>query len=148
MQSFLYIVDDNPDHHFLLYRILKELPSSPRVQFFEDGRSLIWQLTALLDNNQPLPSLIILDLNMPGINGLQLLQQLKGTVQEKPAPFAHLPVIIMSSETSQHKMQKCYQAGANAFIEKPLYLDQMKKTIAAVCDFWIGVNRISENKTA
>ena len=142
MEKQLYIVDDNPDHHFLLHILLKEHSSSCRVKFFEAGNTFMNHLLALHHTRQILPTLIILDLNMPGTNGIQLLKRLKGDLQDDSPPFRHIPVIIMSSETNSEKISMCYEAGANAYVEKPLNFDQMKVTLKSICDFWLHVNYI------
>ncbi len=81
MDKQLYIVDDNPDHHFLFYRLLREYSPDPKVLFFGESKPLLPHLLTLHRTRQDLPSLIVLDLSMPGRNGLQLLRQLKGEHQ-------------------------------------------------------------------
>ena len=144
MDKQLYVVDDNPDHHFMLYIILKQYSVSYKVKFFGEGKTLMHHLVMLHHAKQCLPSLIILDLNMPGANGLHLLKKLKGSLQNEPAPFRHIPVIIMSSETDPYKIQMCYKAGANAFVEKPVSFEKMKLVVKATCDFWLDVNYIPQ----
>ncbi len=140
MDKLIYIVDDNSDHHFLLYKALKRLPDPCTVLFFEDGKNLLQQLQLTRQSNLVLPALIIMDLNMPGMNGLQLVKQLKCHTEHSQAPFGHIPVVIMSSETTASKIQKCYQAGANAFIEKPFGFEKMQAALKCLCEFWLELN--------
>jgi len=140
MNGEIYIVDDNSDHHFLLYRILKQLPEFYSVKFFEDGRILHRHLDTLLIQEQydKFPKLIILDLNMPGMSGLQLLKLLKNPVKQSHEYLKNIPVVVMSSDVSEDKMLKCYKEGADAYIIKPIEFDKIKSTMQSICRFWIG----------
>jgi len=146
MSRELYIVDDNSDHHFLLYKTLKQLSAPYPVRFFQDGKALHGHLMTLVQQEKydDLPGLIILDLNMPGINGLQLLQLLKKPAQDSPSQLRSIPVIIMSSETRIEKINQCYHAGANAFIAKPMHLDELKNVLETTCAFWLEINYVPQ----
>lgn len=145
MARELYIVDDNCDHHFLLYTILKQISAKYSVRFFEDGKKLLRHLLSLRGNSD-FPSLIILDLNMPGMNGLQLLRILKKPTESMLIPAALIPVIMLSSETRTEKIQQCYEAGASAFVVKPIEFDELKNTLQVICEFWLDINDISPVK--
>jgi len=140
MNAEIYIVDDSPDLHFLLYKILKQLPQSYSVKFFEDGKILHRHLDTLLIKEQrdKFPKLIILDLNMPGMGGLQLLKLLKKPVKESHEYLKDIPVVVMSSDTREDKILKCYQEGADAYIIKPMEFDKIKSTMQSICRFWLG----------
>lgn len=146
MNKELYIVDDSPDLHFLLYKILKQLTEPYAVRFFADAKALYRHLSilSLKGQDQSLPSLIILDLNMPGMNGLQLLKLLRQPSASNEVPLSHIPVIIMSSDTRQDKIHQCYQAGANAYVVKPVEFEKMKTTLQTLCEFWLNVNHVPQ----
>jgi len=144
MKKELFIVDDNPDHHFLLYKILKQFTESFPVRFFEDGKALHKHLLTLVYQRRSdnFPGLILVDLNMPGMNGLQLLRLLKDPAQNVLSHCRHIPVVVMSNETREEKIQQCYQAGASAFIIKPSDLEKMTNTLQAICQFWLNSNYV------
>jgi CheY-like chemotaxis protein len=139
----LYIVDDNPDHHFLLYKAFKQFGKSYPMKFFEDGKVLHRHLNTLVTQNRSdqLPALIIVDLNMPGMNGLDLLKALRQDKIPADVYFKEIPVIVMSSETGVEKIRQCYQSGADAYIFKPMDFDKLKQILNGICNFWM--NRIA-----
>ncbi|MCF2488135.1 response regulator [Dyadobacter sp. CY347] len=139
MDTELFIVDDNPDLHFLIYNIFKQFDKSYRVKFFEDGRSLYRHLDALsqrLDNHL-FPGLIILDLNMPGMSGMQLLTLLKQPTKPEHVHLKDIPVVVMSSDDAEEKIIQCYKRGADAYVIKPVEHELMKSTLQAVCKFFL-----------
>lgn len=139
MSRELYIVDDNPDHQFLIYKIMKQLDKSYCVTFFEHGRSLYRHLNTLAQrqDEENFPGLIILDLNMPGMSGMQLLTLIKQQGREDSLKFKDIPVIVMSSATEEDTILQCYRRGADAYIVKPVEYEEIKSTMASVCRFWL-----------
>ncbi|KAA6439825.1 response regulator [Dyadobacter flavalbus] len=140
MNGEIYIVDDSPDQHFLLYQILKQLPESYSVKFFEDGKILHRHLGTLSiqEQHDKFPKLIILDLHMPGMSGLQLLKLIKKPAVESHEHLKDIPVVVMSSDTREDRIIKCYQEGADAYIIKPMEFDKVKSTMQSICRFWLG----------
>lgn len=137
----IFVVDDNVDYQFIFFKVLKELCIPYPVKFFETGQACHKYMKMLrLRNTGNSPSLIVLDLNMPGMNGLQLLQMLKGTSPDSNRFMEDVPVIIMSHDISEHQVRQCYQAGANAVLQKPTDLRNLKITVQAVCRFWLEQN--------
>ncbi|CAG5067427.1 hypothetical protein DYBT9623_00148 [Dyadobacter sp. CECT 9623] len=136
----LYIVDDNPDHQFLAYKLIKTLDKPYRVTFFESGRSLHKHMQQLsrLDQPEAFPNLLVLDFNMPGMNGIELLRLLRQPPLGNCPHIKDLPVVIMTSYISSLQTEQCYQAGANAVITKPLNFAVLASTFRAICKFWIG----------
>ena len=140
MRKEIFIVDDDPDHHFLVYKVIKGFDGSVPVRFFEDGKVLYRHLETLgrQARSDQFPALVIVDLNMPGMNGLQLLRQLRNPRPELQEYFDELPVVIMSAEKGVDKIQQCYQQGANAYIIKPMELEKIRYTLQSIFKFWLG----------
>ncbi|WP_439556561.1 response regulator [Dyadobacter sp.] len=140
----MYIVDDNPDFHFLLYKAFKQFGGQYAMKFFEDGKVLHRHLNTLItqQKSDQLPGLIIVDLNMPGMNGLDLLKALRQQRVQTDNYLNNIPVVVMSNETRTDKIHQCYQFGADAYIVKPMELDHLKNTLQGICNFWLG--RVTE----
>ncbi|MCE6992947.1 response regulator [Dyadobacter sp. CY323] len=140
MDRELYIVDDSPDHQFLLYKLIKGMEMPYLVKFFENGRSLHKHLQQLSrsEDHARFPDLLVLDLNMPAMNGIELLRLLRQPPLASHPRISTLPIVVMSNDISPTQMHQCYQAGANAVIVKPLSVTVMKNTIQSICKFWMN----------
>lgn len=120
----IYLVDDDEDDIFLMKDALTTLIEDVDIIELSDGQSL-------LDNlDQPQqPALILLDMNMPKVNGLEALEQLKSNPKTQ-----HIPVVMVSTTASKQHIRQAYQLGINAFITKPVSVDDymmMANTVKA-----------------
>ena len=77
------------------------------------------------------PGLVLLDLNLPGSDGRDVLQEIKSD----PA-LQTIPVLILTTSHHERDVQWCYQAGANSYVQKPVCLDDMCRALRAVVDYW------------
>lgn len=143
----LFIIDDNADHRYLLEQIFNKYLPQYAVRLFQGGEQLYHYLaeTADLDPPAQLPAIIILDLYMPYLGGIQVLKSLK----EPDGPYSryeHIPVIIMTTDATEQQVSDCYKAGANAFVKKPVEFSELKDLLLNICNFWVMVNRIPESR--
>lgn len=125
-KSLVLYADDDADDRELLADAFQEYSSVIDLVTFEDGLSLLDFL-----RHSPLglfPCLIILDINMPGINGKHVLQKIRTTER-----FADVPVVVFTTSTlpSEAAFAKAYDAG---FVTKPLYTAQIKEIISQLID--------------
>ena len=86
-----------------------------------------------LDRTQ-LPDLILLDLNMPGLDGRSFLKRMKGDDDLRP-----IPVVIMTTSNDSVDVRACYDAGANTYVCKPVSWSEFNKAIARLRDYWFGL---------
>ena len=135
------IVEDNPADAVLTERMLVRMGTvTPRqIQVVPDGEDAIASLTRRLppeDKNDSsgltIPDLILLDLNLPGLSGLDFLKRLRSLRR-----FDHLPVIVVSSSSAPGDVTRAYRAGANAYVKKPVDLDGYRSLIEAIDRFWL-----------
>ncbi len=87
----------------------------------------------------PRPDLVVLDLNLPGLNGRELLAAIRAD-----SAFQHLPVIILTSSTSPQDVRELYRTSANCFVIKPLDIDQFFFVVRTTIEFWLGVATIPD----
>jgi CheY-like chemotaxis protein len=121
-KPYILIADDDQEDRFLLDIAFKEIGSFELIHMVENGVQVISYLNAIEDNNL-LPTLIVLDLNMPVLNGIDTLLQLKTDPR-----FKDIPVIIHSTSMYEAEKEKCIEIGAIDFIKKPVSFDQMIST--------------------
>jgi CheY-like chemotaxis protein len=139
MSKELFILDDNSDHHFLMYKILKDLDKPYRFKFFEDGKVLYHHLESLSlrRDYKHFPGLILLDLNMPQMNGMQFLKLVRQATTDSHKLLSKIPIVIMSNDIREEKIRQCYQSGADGYIVKPMRYDQTKEVLTGICRFWL-----------
>ncbi|MDF3059255.1 MAG: two-component system response regulator [Rariglobus sp.] len=123
----------------LLLHALKELHPVPKVVHVPDGEEALDHLHARKKSftaSRGLPSVVILDLKMPKIGGLEVLRQIKGN-----ARLRLLPVVMLTSSQNEHEVLACYESGANACVVKPIGFQQLMAVVRQLGIFWTQVNR-------
>ena len=85
----------------------------------------------------PPPDLVLLDLNLPRRNGIEVLTEMRAD-----EALAQIPVIVLTSSAERRDVEACYAAGANAFVVKPQDLDAFMDLIGAIRAFWLEVARL------
>jgi CheY-like chemotaxis protein len=81
------------------------------------------------------PSVILLDLNLPGLDGRDVLERLKqdGSLKE-------IPIVVFTTSSNPKDVEFCYQKGANGYLVKPMEADELQKTVQAFVDYWLEAN--------
>lgn len=121
----------------LLLHALKELRPPPKVVHVSDGEQALDHLLARKRSSSAgLPSVIILDLNMPRIGGLEVLRQIKNN-----ARLRLIPVVMLTSSQDEHDVLACYESGANACVVKPVGFQQLTAVVRQLGIFWTQINR-------
>jgi two-component system, response regulator len=82
------------------------------------------------------PKLVLLDLKMPKVDGLEVLRQIKGDPRTKT-----IPVVLMTSSREEHDMAKGYELGVNSYIQKPVDFGEFRKAVKALGLYWLVINR-------
>lgn len=128
----IVLVEDNPADVLLAEIALQNLQYDSELLHFSNGVEFVKFLpTAKLDQI----SLILLDLNMPLMNGWEVLEYLKANEMLKK-----LPVVVFSCSAASQDVASCYALGANAFVRKPTDLDTFDEIMASIISFWGQTN--------
>jgi CheY-like chemotaxis protein len=125
----ILVVDDDVEDHFILQDYFSEAELEHSVGFRENGKEAIQYLESISEDSF-LPDLIILDLNMPIMNGTQTLINLKGIPR-----LRQIPVIIFSTSENETEKRKCLSLGAVDYMVKPHSLDECRETIRRFSSF-------------
>lgn len=134
-RSVMIIEDSDTDYEIVLWAFRK-VPCAPKLLRFQNGESALDHLMALSQNQitetADWPALVMLDLNLPGLSGLQVLQQIRST----PC-ISMFPVIIFSTSARPNDIEQCYRNGANSYLVKPLELANMRETLETIVRYWL-----------
>jgi two-component system, response regulator len=137
----LLLVEDNSHDAELILGILKKNDGFSTYLHLKDGEQVIEYLFAqgqYKDRNKlHLPKLILLDLKLPKINGIELLKLVKDDSIARITP-----VIILSSSAEQQDIYNAYQYGASCYVVKPVNYHQLKQTLVQLSNFWLKVNQL------
>jgi CheY-like chemotaxis protein len=136
-QFCIYAVDDDEDDRYLVQEALRSY-SDCSVTFFNDGESL---LADLLDSpEEKLPALILLDLDMPRVDGYEVLQ----TLRTNPN-LNFIPILVLTGTRSEESVRKAYQLGANTFMSKPGSYKEMTQLFQSMHTYWLKTVHIPKN---
>ncbi len=135
----ILVVEDDDDELALLQVGIEFARVTTPMYVVRDGKQAIDYLAGTghySDRKKyPLPTLILLDLKLPQVPGLEVLKWLR---QQAALP---IPVIILTASASQLDIQECYQHGANAYLVKPVGLADLVRMLEAIKQFWLEFNK-------
>lgn len=135
----ILLVEDNPHDEMLTTRLLAQHGVFTKVMVVRDGQEALDNL--LRDRDQgseardELPALILLDLNLPKVHGLEVLRCLRAHPLTKM-----LPVVIFTSSIEERDVAAAYQLGANSYIQKSIDFDEFSESIRRVSQYWGVLN--------
>ncbi len=130
----ILLVEDNPADARLVKEALKEVRVQAKLFWAKDGVEALDFLYRRGNHAEaPTPDLILLDLNLPRMNGKEVLQQVK----QDPA-LLKIPIVILSSSNASRDVLDAYAAHANSFITKPADLDEFMALVRLIDAYWSG----------
>ena len=133
----LLYIEDNEDFIDFVGIALKKVDNSINYSYLKDGLTAKEMLEASNpDSPYKKAKLILLDYNLPGVSGMQLLDKIRSESSMK-----HTPVVVFSSSDNPQDIKNAYTHGANAYVVKPIGMANLKETIQTVCDFWLNKNQ-------
>jgi len=137
--KFILLVEDNPDDEALTLRALKKNNISNHVQIARDGVEALDFLFCRGDhverNPEHCPELILLDLKLPRMDGLEVLKEIRGN------PVTQLlPVVILTTSNEERDVLGSYELGANSFIRKPVDFEQFIEAVRQLGLYWLVLN--------
>jgi CheY-like chemotaxis protein len=134
-KSNILIIDDNETDAMIMQEALESVIIGNDVKILNNAADAIDLLNNKGDfEKEEKPDLILLDLNMPDLNGFEFLRIVK-----KDPRFIQIPVIVLSGTEAPENINECYQLGANCFIQKPNDITKFKQVVAVINEFWLGI---------
>lgn len=136
----ILLVEDNPDDEALTLRALQRNNITNEVIVAHDGAEAIERLFHNGITHVSVPGLILLDLNLPRIDGLEVLRRIRSDGRTKL-----IPVVVLTSSKEQEDVLSSYRNGANAYVRKPVKFSEFVEAVKALGMFWLLLNETAPN---
>lgn len=128
----ILLVEDNPDDEALTLRALKKNNISNEVVIARDGEEA---LNHLRGNGNGLPALVLLDLKLPKVDGMEVLRHIRAESRTRL-----LPVVVLTTSKEEQDLINSYQLGANSYIRKPVNFAQFIEAVGQLGLYWLVLN--------
>ena len=132
-KALILLVDDNEDDRLLMLRSLKKSDPGAEVVSIASGGEALDYLGDLDDS--PNPTVLLLDLNMPKVDGFEVLENIRAN------PATHsLPVVILTTSNEEADVRRAYELGANSFVRKPVDSAEFAEVVTQLKSYWLKTN--------
>ncbi len=135
----ILLVEDNEDDISLTVRAFQQNRIDNEIVIKRDGQEALNYLFSDTDDAHPgsveLPALVLLDINLPKLNGFEVLQQIRGSESTRL-----LPVVILTTSDEPEDICRGYDLGTNSYLKKPNDLRMLRTMVSEIGDYWMGLN--------
>jgi CheY-like chemotaxis protein len=143
--STILLVEDNPDDELLTLRVFERSHIANRVDVVRDGQEALDYLfcDGAFSDRDPcdLPQVVLLDLKLPKIDGLEVLRQIRSH-----ATLHTLPVVVLTSSSEESDIIASYDLGANSYVRKPVDFEQFGEAVHNLGLYWLLLNQAPPRK--
>ncbi len=137
----LLLVEDNPDDEALTLRAMRKQNLANQIDVVRDGQEALDYLFAQGNysdrDSEDLPQVILLDLKLPRVDGLQVLEQIRTNELTK-----NVPVVILTSSNEEQDLVRSYNLGANSYVRKPVDFEQFLEAARQLGLYWLVLNEV------
>jgi len=136
----ILLVEDNPNDAELAIHALKKHNLTNRLEWVKDGEEaldFLFHRGAYAEWPNTLPRVVLLDLRLPKVDGIEVLRQLRANPDTR-----ELPVVVLTSSKEERDLIDTYKLGVNSFVAKPIAFDEFARTVAELGMYWVLVNRV------
>lgn len=126
------LVEDDPAHAMVVRRALDGIDESLSVEHLDSGTEAVLRLERV---GMRRPDLVLVDIKLPGMNGLDLLSRIKSDPD-----LMTVPVVVLTTSQSEHDRAEAFRRHANAYVLKPTNYDEFKRIARTLIGFWAGCN--------
>lgn len=138
INKMIVVVEDSPEDFDAMLRAFKKANMKNRVLHFEMGDECLDYLFGRgnFEGQKPeMPGLIMLDLNLPGLDGREVLKVIKSAPELKM-----IPVVVLTTSTDERDIEACYRDGANSYIQKPVNFPSFIEAITKLKEYWFEIS--------
>ena len=137
MANVILLVEDNEDHAEMVMQSFGDDTIAKEMHWVKDGKEALDFLKRQGKyTDAPRPNLILLDLNLPKVNGLEVLKIIK-----EDAELKVIPVVMLTTSDRNDEILECYRLGVNSFITKPVKFEEYFDTLKSLERYWLSTNR-------
>lgn len=144
LTNLIMLIEDNLDHAELIMRTTEEQPIPNEVRHFADGQSALDYLFRRNNFSDPVssprPKVILLDLHLPGMDGIEILRIIKSSDE-----LRIIPVVILTTSFSETDITRAYGSHVNSYLVKPVGGEAFQELMHNLCYYWLGNNRCLES---
>lgn len=133
----ILLVEDNPDDELLTLRALRANHLGNHVEVARDGVQAVEYLLGDGHADRPLPELVLLDLKLPKMDGLEVLQRLRANARTR-----RLPVVVLTSSREEQDIISSYELGANSYVRKPVDFEQFLEAVRQLGLYWLVLSEL------
>ncbi|MFP6640968.1 MAG: response regulator [Myxococcota bacterium] len=143
---YVLLVEDNPDDELLTLRAFKKNSINVEIRVVRDGQDAVDFFFSedmeggMLKDQLGLPAFVLLDLQLPKIDGIEVLRRIR-----KNSASKSLPVIVLTTSDEQRDVLKSYGLGANSYVRKPVNFKKFVETVGQLGIYWLTTNVPAEN---
>jgi CheY-like chemotaxis protein len=131
----ILLVEDNPGDARLTREAFRDCVETIQLHVVRDGEEALDFLYQRKKHvNAPAPNMVLLDINLPGMNGLEVLAEIK-----KDSLLKRIPVVMLTTSKADEDITRAYELHANCFLTKPVDLEKFMQTVRSLEAFWFGI---------
>jgi two-component system response regulator len=134
-EGTILLIEDNPDDVALTRRAFSKNNIRNQVDVAGDGEEALRYLLAG-DPDRPLPALVLLDINLPRVNGLDVLRAVRSDDRTQ-----FLPVVVLTTSGEERDIVESYHLGANSYVRKPVVFSEFLEAVRALGLYWLLINQ-------
>jgi DNA-binding response OmpR family regulator len=132
----ILLVEDDPDHEALAIRALRKANVANEIEVARDGTEALDYVQGAASGAKPMPQLVLLDLKLPKVDGLEVLRSIRAS--EKTAL---LPVVVLTSSDEERDIVSSYRLGVNSYIRKPVNFTDFAEATRQLGMYWLLLNQ-------
>lgn len=135
-ESMILLVEDDPDHEALAIRALRKANVANVIEVARDGAEALEYMKGIADGSKQMPQLVLLDLKLPKVEGLEVLRNIRASDKT-----ALLPVVVLTSSDEERDIVSSYRLGVNSYIRKPVNFTDFAEATRQLGMYWLLLNQ-------
>ena len=135
-ENLILLVEDDPDHEALAIRALRKANVANDIKVCRDGAEAIEYMEGIISGVNRLPQLVLLDLKLPKVEGLDVLKSIRASDKT-----ALLPVVVLTSSDEERDIVSSYRLGVNSYIRKPVNFTDFAEATKQLGMYWLLLNQ-------